>query len=188
MDRKVFPVLFVFLVFSGAFQALAGIHHHRKHSPNGSTLAGIEFHDHLSFNVVSSSASTGCGLSTTKKSEQSESIMQVITNEAAKEEEYDSDDEDGDVIVSAEQLKQSVKLHLKHNPLRQQTGLKNSAVEFTVKDLTRIQTLHTRITEKKNQNTISRLRKEKSVVAPAASPESYAGGVEREKLSYDVVF
>jgi hypothetical protein len=176
MDRKVFPVLFVFLVFSGAFQALAGIHHHRKHSPNGSTLAGIEFHDHLSFNAVSSSASTGCGLSTTKKSEQSESTMQAITNEAAKEEEYDSDDEDGDAVVSAEPLKQSVKLHLKHNPLRQQTDSKNSAVEFAVKDLTRIQTLHTRITEKKNQNTISRLKKEKSVVAPALSPESDAGG------------
>lgn len=171
MDPTVFPILFLFLIFSGAFQALAGIHHHRKHSPNGSTLAGIKFHDHLSFNAVSSSASTGCGLSITMKSEQSESMMQVITNEAAKEEEYDSDDEDGDVIVSAEQLKQSVKLHLKHNPLRQQTDLKNSAVEFTVKDLIRVQTLHTRITEKKNQNTISRPRKEKSVVAPAASPD-----------------
>ncbi|GLT61025.1 hypothetical protein SLA2020_337610 [Shorea laevis] len=172
MVVKVAPVLVLvlFLMFSGAFQALAGFHHHRKHSPNGSTLAGIEFHDHLSFNGVSSPASTGCGLSTTKKAELSESTMQATTNE-----EEDSDDEDGDVIVSP--LKQSVKFHLKHNPLRQQTDPKDSAVEFTGKDLTRIQTLHTRITEKKNQNTISRLNKEKSgIVATAASPESYAGG------------
>jgi hypothetical protein len=104
-------------------------------------------------------------------------VLQAITNEAAEEEEYDSDDEDGDIIVLAEPLKQSVKLHLKHNPLRQQTDSKNSAVEFTVKDLTRIQTLHTRIIEKKNQNTISRLKKEKSVVASAALPESYPVGL-----------
>ncbi|XP_059450025.1 aspartyl protease family protein 2-like [Corylus avellana] len=172
MGFKVALILFLFLVFSGAFQALAGLHHHRKHSPNGSSLAGIEFHDHLSFNAVSVSASSGCGLSTTKKSELSESTMQAATNE--EEEEYD---EDGDVIVSAKPLKQqSVKLHLKHNPLRQKTDPKDPAVEFTAKDSTRIKTLHTRITEKKNQNTISRLQKEKPVVAPAASPESYPGG------------
>jgi hypothetical protein len=81
-----------------------------------------------------------------------------------------------------------MKLHLKHNPLHQQTDLKNSAVEFTVKDLTTIQTLHKTIIEKKNQNTISRLKKEKSVFAPIASPESYTGRVEREKLSNDPVF
>jgi hypothetical protein len=59
---------------------------------------------------------------------------------------------------------------------------KKSLTDFAVRDLTRIQTLHKRVIEKKNQNFISRLQNTKeesnksykpSVVAPAAPPEYF---------------
>uniref|UniRef100_A0A2N9EY76 Peptidase A1 domain-containing protein n=1 Tax=Fagus sylvatica TaxID=28930 RepID=A0A2N9EY76_FAGSY len=169
MAVKLALSLAVLVMFLGAFESVSGIH-----NPNGSTLTGIELPDHLSFNAVSSSASTGCSFS-----KQSESTMEAV-----------QDEEDRVVDVSMEPHK-SVKFNLKHNPLSKETEPKKSVAEFTIKDLTRIQTLHTRIVEKKNQNTISRLNKEReqaknkkqyksvlaqSVDAPATSPESYASG------------
>lgn len=178
------------LIFFGAFQALAGIHNHKTHNPNGSTLAGIEFPDHMSFNAVSSSATTGCSFSTATKAKESSSTKQAIPNEEVEED--DDHDEGHEVFMaSADLQKRSVKLHLKRKPLGQQTGPKNSVVEFTTKDSTRIRTLHARIIEKKNQNTISRLQKVtkpakkqySSAVAPAASPESYAGGLSGQLMA-----
>ncbi|KAF5481516.1 hypothetical protein F2P56_002158 [Juglans regia] len=186
MGFKVALNLVVILVFSGGFQAFAGIHYHKSHNPNGSTLAAIELPDHLSFNAVSSSGSTGCGFSTAKKDKESESTMQATPDE--EEGEDDDDDEKHEDVFSG---KPSVKLHLKHKPLTQQMDPKISVAEFTTKDLTRIQTLHTRIIEKKNQNTVSRLKKDskqpknesKLVFAPAASPESYTGSLSGQLMA-----
>ncbi|KAF8413584.1 hypothetical protein HHK36_001575 [Tetracentron sinense] len=76
-------------------------------------------------------------------------------------------------------IKPTVKLHLKHRSSNHGTkdGKKESVIQSSYRDLTRIQTLHRRILEKKNQNTTARLMKEKQqrikpVVAPAAAPES----------------
>lgn len=140
--------------------------HH--HNPNY-TLAGIEFPDHPSFNAVTSSP--GCSLSRSKKGQEPESTMQAKTQE-----------KQGGQDV---EVQQSVKFHLKHRQINPETGAKKTVTESTIKDLTRIQTLHTRITEKKNQNTISRLRKEahkpeklfKPKISPAASPESFTSGI-----------
>lgn len=161
MFVKASLALVLLLIFASAFVSIARIHSHNDHNPNGSTLAGIEFPEHMSFNAVSSSSHTGCSFG---KSEST--TMESASNE-------ESDDEEDEV---AGPHKQSVKLHLRHK--------KNSVFESTIKDLTRIQTLHTRILEKKNQNTISRLQKDKKVptkavvIAPAASPESYASASE----------
>ncbi|KAL6137176.1 hypothetical protein ACLB2K_062470 [Fragaria x ananassa] len=154
------------LISASIFVSIARVHSHSNQSPNGSTLAGIEFPEHMSFNAVSSSSHTACSF---VKSES------TTTESAPNEESDDEEDEDEEAAGSH---RQSVKLHLRHE--------KNSVFESTVKDLTRIQTLHTRIVERKNQNTISRLHKDKKVptkeevgvVAPAASPESYVSASE----------
>ncbi|PRQ52120.1 putative nepenthesin [Rosa chinensis] len=159
MFVKASLALALVLIFASAFVSIARIHSHDNHNPNGSTLAGIEFPEHMSFNAVSSSSHTGCSFGKPESS---------TTESAPNEESDDGEDEDEAVVPQ----KHSVKLHLRHE--------KNSVFESTTKDLTRIQTLHTRIVERKNQNTISRLHKDKKihltevvVVAPAASPESY---------------
>lgn len=87
-------------------------------SSNESTLAGIEFPQHPSFNLVSDCL----------QSPRSSSTHQPT------------------------QPKQSVKLNLKHRSVNQATGKKDSVVESTCRDLTRIQTLHRRIIEKKNKD------------------------------------
>ncbi|XP_002520371.2 aspartyl protease family protein 2 [Ricinus communis] len=162
------PILVLVLIFSGAFEATAGINHHKKNvNSNFSTLAGIELPGHMSFNAVSSSSTvktTDCSLSKAKKDQHSQSI-------ASQEEEEDWDLDDDD-----QESKQTLKLHLKHRWINRDSTHKESFVASTTRDLTRIQTLHKRILEKKNQNALSRLNKEEPkqpVVAPAASPESY---------------
>lgn len=159
---------FLLLVLLSFFSL--GSHASRAHNHNPNyTLAGIEFPDHPSFNAVTSSS--GCSLSRSKKGEESESTMQAITQE-----------KQGGQDVK---VQQSVKFHLKHRQINPETGAKKTVTESTIKDLTRIQTLHTRITEKKNQNTISRLKKEahkpeklfKPKIPPAASPESFTTGI-----------
>ncbi|KAL0283496.1 UNVERIFIED_CONTAM: Aspartyl protease family protein 2 [Sesamum radiatum] len=80
------------------------------------------------------------------------------------------------------EMKPTVVLNLKHRSPGIDFKPADCVVESTAKDLTRIQTFQTRIVEKKNQNTISRLKKDgdqqpySPVLSPAASPESYAGG------------
>ncbi|KAH0983746.1 hypothetical protein GBA52_010923 [Prunus armeniaca] len=171
-------ILVLLVIFSCTLVAIAGIHNHNNQTPNGSTLAGMELPEHMSFNAVSSSSHTGCSLSSSKKTKQSDSTM-----EKAVSDNEESDDEDDEVVDDSMTKigphKQSVKLHLRHRSLNRVSERKSSVIESTVRDLVRIQTLHTRIVEKKNQNTISRLQKDKKVhefkpvVAPAASPESY---------------
>ncbi|GMN34415.1 hypothetical protein TIFTF001_046810 [Ficus carica] len=172
---KVSLVLILLVIFSVALGAIAGSRNHRQ---NGSSLAGIEFPDQMSFNAVSSSVTSDCSLTSSKKDKQPES------NPNGDEEDDDDDDEEEGLnvasVLSLEPHKQSVKLHLNR---RGESEPKKSVKSSTIRDLARIQTLHTRTTEKKNQNTVSRLKsksgkqaKERisSDAAPAASPESYA--------------
>ncbi|OMP05376.1 Peptidase A1 [Corchorus olitorius] len=84
-----------------------------------------------------------------------------------------------------------VKLHLKHREMDTKSEPKKSVLESTMRDLTRIQTLHTRVIEKKNQNAISRLNNKrklsehhlKPMVEKAAAPESYTTGVPQQLVA-----
>lgn len=73
--------------------------------------------------------------------------------------------------ITAHTVKPNLVLNLKHRSAGKQINPADSVRESTTKDLTRIQTLHTRIVEKKNQNTISRLNKHPISPPPAAAPE-----------------
>ncbi|KAF8391096.1 hypothetical protein HHK36_023396 [Tetracentron sinense] len=147
-------ILFLTLLsFSCAFNSASGVYDHNTVNFNDSHLAGIEIPDHPSFNSIASSTNSDCHLA-------------KRTRTAVKFSEDEHHDE-------------HLKLHLKHRSSNQETrvGKKESVIESTYRDLTRIQTLHRRIIEKKNQNTDARLMEErqqrlKPVVAPAASPES----------------
>ncbi|KAG8488334.1 hypothetical protein CXB51_016354 [Gossypium anomalum] len=145
-------VLFLSISYA-AFEATARIHYDRiktgntNSNSNISSLAGIEFPNHMSFNAVSSSTSTnGCSY-------------------------LNDDDDDGS--------KKIVKLHLKQRQIDSKTEPKSSVLKSTMRDSIRIQALHTRVIEKKNQNAISRLNKQSSlkpVIEKAAAPESYTDG------------
>lgn len=183
MVLKVSLILVLVSIFAGCFDAVARAHdHHHSNSFNYniSSLAGIKLPDHMSFNAVSSSTNSGCSFSKSNKPKHSERI-----DKQEKDDDVVLDDGDGGDLLTLKPSKQKVKLHLKHRSTNHETEPKKSVVESTISDLTRIQTLHRRIIEKKNQNTVSRLKKEsqkskkqiKPVVAPAASPESYASGV-----------
>ncbi|XP_021597875.1 aspartyl protease family protein 2 isoform X2 [Manihot esculenta] len=193
MLSKFSLLLVLLLLFSGAFEAIEGVHEHKKNlNSNISTVAGIELPEHMTFNAVSSSPmKTDCKLSRSRKDQPTQSI-------AAQEEEDDNDDDDDDldVYVHGDEGKDSktVKLELKrrHRSMNQESKAEESFIASTTRDLTRIQTLHKRITEKKNQNAISRLTKgmkeqrellKQPVVAPAASPESYSTGISGQLMA-----
>ncbi|KAJ9172828.1 hypothetical protein P3X46_016029 [Hevea brasiliensis] len=187
MFSKFCFLFLLLLLFSGAFEAIAGVNDHKNNvNRNISTLAGIELLDHMTFNAVSSSTiKTDCSLSSSRKDQPTKSI-------AALEEQDDDDDElDGD---EGKDSKKTVKLELKHRyrPMNQESTAEESFIASTTRDLSRIQTLHKRIVEKKNQNVISRLKKDKEqqkkvlkqpVVASAASPESYATGISGQLMA-----
>ncbi|MCD7455865.1 hypothetical protein HAX54_029902 [Datura stramonium] len=159
MVTKFSIFILVFLrIFSFGLVASRGLHQNLGISLN-SSASGIEFPQHPSFNVVSSSANSGCshGTSTTTHS--------ILTKE---EDSFDGEDHEED------QPRESVKFHLRHRSAGQNIEAKDSVFESTSRDLGRVQTLHTRIVEKKNQNSVSRLKKdsEKPVISPAASPQS----------------
>lgn len=170
MLLKVSLVLVLVLIFSGSLEAI-GLHNHGSNNvldSNFSSFAGIELPNHMSFNAVSSSTSNDCSLSSSKKPEKSE-ILGL-------------GDQD-DVFLGGIGHKGMFKLHLKHRAVvdnHHNEPKKESVVVSSARDLSRIQTLHTRVVEKKNQNTISRQSKDKKIetLAPGASPEVVnAGGV-----------
>ncbi|KAF5732505.1 hypothetical protein HS088_TW17G00032 [Tripterygium wilfordii] len=172
MCYKVYLLLVLLFAASGTFEATGSIHDHTRNlDSNFSSLAGIELPDQI-FNAVSSSTSTGCSLKSSKKSK-------IVEITSLSKEDNVNEETDRENAISEESNKQTVRLHLKHRPIGKKSEAKGSVAESTVRDLTRIETLHTRITEKKNQNTISRLKKGmkqpekdiKRVVAPAGSPE-----------------
>ncbi|OVA11969.1 Peptidase A1 [Macleaya cordata] len=146
---------FVLLSFF-LFHFAASVHDHKEITFNETHLAGMEFPNHPSFNSVTSSENTDCHLETTK-------------NPTLK--------------PSESSVKPPVKFSLKHRSENKgaQTGKKDSVVDSTSRDLTRIQTLQRRIFEKKNQNTVSRLSQKQhqqqqkeviSVAKPSAAPIS----------------
>lgn len=159
----------VLLVTCSVVEVISGNQNHNHNSliNNGSSLAAIKFPDHPSFNVVSEDS--GCSFSNSEK------LGNLDDDEGGK----------GEASVAEKPHKQPLKLHLKHRPVSSDVGPeKKSLFDFTAKDLIRIQTLHRRFMEKKNQNTISRLQKQSSskqsynpgravAVSPAASPPEY---------------
>lgn len=124
----------------------SSIHNHNQNpfnlTSNGSFFAGIEMPDH-SFNVnpsALSSSTTGCTLSSSpiERSEQ-----RVVENDVEK----------------AQNPEKMAKYHIVKVPLRHRTNGhkgKPPIVEYTLRDLNRIHTFRRRITEKNNQNSLSR--------------------------------
>ncbi|XP_077227590.1 aspartyl protease family protein 2-like [Tasmannia lanceolata] len=100
------------------------------------TLNGIEFPSHMAFNSVTSSVDTGCRERSATKLDSSES-------------------KEGLGFPN----KPPLKLHLKHRPTNPEIekNKKESLKASNRRDLTRIHTLHKRIKEGKNQNTVSRI-------------------------------
>ncbi|CAL5190548.1 unnamed protein product [Lathyrus oleraceus] len=144
MIFKVFSILILLVLCSFAVEAISVNHNHNSLKKNGSSLAAIKFPEHPSFNVASSSEDTDCGFSNSDKFGTS----------------MKPGEEDVEAFLDSNPQKKSVKLHLKHISMRNEIEPKRkSVIDYTVKDLTRIQTLHTRVIEKKNQNTVSRLQK-----------------------------
>ncbi|KAK7304987.1 hypothetical protein VNO77_42884 [Canavalia gladiata] len=156
------------LPYSCTVEAIFGHQNHNGLNENGSSFAAIKLPDHANFNAVSTE--TGCSFSKSQKLGHSGTDGE--------------DGEEGEAFLAAKYHKQFVKFHLKHHPVSKDAEPKKSMVDSTVRDLARIQTLHRRVIEKKNQNTISRLQKaqeqskksyNKPVAAPAAPPEYFSG-------------
>ncbi|XP_027344178.1 aspartic proteinase nepenthesin-2-like [Abrus precatorius] len=169
-------VLLVLHFYSCTVEAIFRLHNHNGLNESGSSLAAIKIHDHASFNAVSSS--TGCSFS---KSEEFEHSGTIASGEDTEDD--DDDGEEREAFLAAKHPNQYVKLHLKHHSVSNDAEPKKSVADSTVRDLTRIQTLHRRVIEKKNQNTISRLQKAQEqskksyepVAVPAAPPEYFSG-------------
>ncbi|CAL0317509.1 unnamed protein product [Lupinus luteus] len=159
MNTKVlkFPLILVLLVIIYVEA------HCLNHNNNGSSLAAITFPNDPSYSDMSSSGDSGCTFSNSQQFRLSD----------------DDNGDGGEAFLAAKPHKQTVKLHLKHGSVSKDIKPKKSLIDFTAKDLIRIQRLHRRVIEKKNQNTISRLQTKqpyKQVVAPAASPENLSSG------------
>ncbi|KAI3465550.1 hypothetical protein Pfo_022213 [Paulownia fortunei] len=124
-----------------------------------------------SFNANSCSVDSGCTFANAKKTK----IYSVLD-----EEEVDDGFDDGFDEVEHEdfKLEPTVVLNLKHRSAGKKIRPMDSVLESTAKDLNRIQTLHTRIVERKKQKTASRIMKHDSqpaqspIFAPVPSPES----------------
>ena len=167
-------LIVIFLVTCSCFVEAFSRNHDHNHNQNGSSLAAIKFPDHPSFSVISSSGDTDCNLSSSN--ELGHSGPAITSGEET--------DEEGEAFPTPKPHKQVVKLHLKQRSGSEDAEPKQSVVDSTVRDLTRIQNLHKRVTEKKNQNAISRLQKSQDqpkqpfepVVAPGASPASGVSG------------
>jgi hypothetical protein len=181
MVLKVFSFFILLVLCSFAVEAISENHNHNHNhnhnslKKNGSSLAAIKFPNHPSFNVVSSSEDTDCSFSNSDK----------FGTTMKSGEETDDEGEESETFLASNLHKQSVKFDLKHISMNNDFEPKKSVIDYTVKDLTRIQTLHTRVIEKKNQNTISRLQKStkkqtsskqsyKPAVAPVASAPEYS--------------
>ncbi|KAL1347860.1 hypothetical protein AAHE18_07G036900 [Arachis hypogaea] len=170
--KKVSLVLVLLVICNSVVESFSS-RNHDLINKNGSSLAAIKFPNHPSFNAVTSSGDTGCSFTS--------SAMNL--GEETNDDDGDSDDE-GEAFLEAKPNKEMVKLHLRHSMNKD-----DDDVDFTSRDLTRIQTLHRRAMEKKNQNTFSRLQKaqeksrpkskhhhkpEKSPAAAAAPPDYLA--------------
>ncbi|KAF3525087.1 hypothetical protein F2Q69_00049471 [Brassica cretica] len=129
-------VFFSITAFSGDSRALAGNNEQKK---NISGFSGFDFPNPMRFGSVSSSTSDDCGFSSPEK-------------EPTKE-------------TTRENKNKTVKFHLKRRQATtkqetDKTTKTNPVLELQIKDLTRIQMLHIRVLEKKNQNTVSKPHKQ----------------------------
>ncbi|KAL3332606.1 hypothetical protein AABB24_032927 [Solanum stoloniferum] len=160
-----FILLFIFLFSSGCVVASGGFYSFRNVN---SSVSGIVLPEHPSFNGVSSSVNSDCNYGVSEKS---------TTHSIAQELDGSEDVSD----VSNQQKEESMKFHLRHR------SEKIEAKDSVFRDLNRIQTLHSRIVEKKNQNTNSRLAKssEKHEIVPAHAPVA-AASPPPESLSYEL--
>ncbi|KAL0282761.1 UNVERIFIED_CONTAM: Aspartyl protease family protein 2 [Sesamum angustifolium] len=166
MSKSFLVVGYFYLLYYGLLASGGGVQTVSSLNSNASLFTAMEM---PSFNAVSSSSvDSGCSFSN--------SDTKITTHTVVLQEE--GNDGRGEDF----EMKPTVVLNLKHRSPGRDFKPADCVVESTAKDLTRIQTLHTRIVEKKNQNTVSRLKKDgdqqsySPVVLPAASPESYAGG------------
>ncbi|XP_009622711.1 aspartyl protease family protein 2-like [Nicotiana tomentosiformis] len=146
---SIFILVVLLRLFS--FGSVASREIHNSGINLNSSASGIEFPQHPSFNSVTASGNSDCSYGTSKKS----TTTHVITQEENRSDEK----EDEDLMVSKNQPREAVKFHLRHRSAGQNIEAKDSIFESTTRDLGRIQTLHTRIVEKKNQNSISRQTK-----------------------------
>ncbi|XP_011100548.1 aspartyl protease family protein 2-like [Sesamum indicum] len=167
MMSKSFLVVGIFyLLYCGMLASGGGVQTVSSLNSNASIFTAMEM---PSFNAVSSSSvDSGCSFSNSGTKIRTHTVV-------PQEEANDGRGEDFE-------MKPTVVLNLKQRSPGKDFKPADCVVESTAKDLTRIQTLHTRIVEKKNQNTISRLKKDgdqqsySPVVSPASSLESYGGG------------
>ncbi|KAL1307640.1 hypothetical protein AAHE18_17G047000 [Arachis hypogaea] len=165
--KKVSLVLVLLVICNSVVESFSS-RNHDLINKNGSSLAAIKFPNHPSFNAVTSSGDTGCSFTS--------SAMNL--GEETNDDDGDSDDE-GEGFLEAKPNKEMVKLHLRHSMNKDD----DDDLDFTSRDLTRIQTLHRRAMEKKNQNTFSRLQKAQEKSRPkskhhhkpaaAAAPPDY---------------
>lgn len=125
-------LLFIFFVLSAS-----ALHNKSSLRSHESILHGIKLPEHSSFN----SMDTGCGVRGTATEE-------FDSSESSKHEEEDEEN------MMVQPAKKTLKLHLKQRPTEvgYDRSKKGSLMASTHKDLSRIQTLHRRIMEKKNQN------------------------------------
>ncbi|RDX78639.1 60S ribosomal protein L18a-2, partial [Mucuna pruriens] len=167
MVLKVPLIVILLVICSCAVEAIN--HNHNSLNKNGSSLAAIRFPDHPSFNAVSSSGGTDCSLSSSEQLGHSGPTMRP----------GEETDEEGGDFPAPTPHKQLVKLHLKHRSGSKDAEPKKSVIDSTVRDLTRIQNLHRRVREKKNQNIISRLQSSpeqpKQSYKPAVAPAAASG-------------
>lgn len=126
----------------------SSIHSHNLNpsnlNSNGSFLAGMQMPDHsydINPNSLTSST-TGCTLSSSPNEEESE--QRVLFNDVERD----------------QNPRNLAKDYIVKLPLRHRTSGyegKPSVVEYTLRDLNRIHTFQRRITEKRNQNAVSRV-------------------------------
>ncbi|CAH9072874.1 unnamed protein product [Cuscuta epithymum] len=154
-----FVLMVLFLISSGVLVSGGVIHSFMSLNSNSSS-SGIEMPKHPSFYAASSSASNSdCSFVQRRKSTAHHSLHSL---------ERGSNGGGG---------LEPVKFNLKHRSDGQEPkGKKDSVFESTTRDLSRIQTLHTRITEKKNQNTLSRLKNPNPAGDPVVSSGSSFSG------------
>ncbi|XP_010516578.1 PREDICTED: aspartyl protease family protein 2-like isoform X4 [Camelina sativa] len=129
-------IFFFVTAFPGDSRGLSG----NNEQKNMSGFSGIGFPNPMRFGSVSSSTSNDCGFSSPE-------------NQPTKERTGEN---------------KTVKFHLKRRETTPKHGTEktttNSVLELNFRDLTRIQTLHKRVLEKKNQNTVKKQKRNKEVV------------------------
>ncbi|XP_074370542.1 aspartyl protease family protein 2-like [Apium graveolens] len=154
----VFRFFFIAILFCFS-NSLELVH---AHNHNGSQFTVMKMPQHASFNAVTSSPGSACH-------------QGMLKNKTPPEEDNDQEDDSKGNRINP------VKLHLKHRSVYREIKIKESVTESTFRDLNRIQTLSTRIMEKKNQNMVSRINKEvvvetKPIILQEDIPETRNSG------------